>query len=280
MHYTLLVVITVVVSLVLIRVVRFFMQRYIRKSSEHLRVDPTNYQFFSNAVSFLIFLGAIIYIFNSIPALKDIGVSLFAGAGILAAIIGFASQKAFSNIISGIFIVIFKPFRVGDLITVGSDEGFVEDITLRHTIIKNFQNRRIIIPNANMSEQTIINSTISDPKIRNHFEIGISYDSDIDLAMKIIREEAEKHPATLDLRTAEEKADGEPIVDVRVIGTNDFSIDLKAWIWTSEHVGGFLMCADIRKSIKERFDREGVEIPFPYRTIVYKSDLPANAKKA
>src|SRR3990172_8509923 len=100
---------------------------------------------------------------------------------IIPAIVGFASQQAFSNIISGIFIVIFRPFRVNDIIKVGSlDAGMVEDITLRHTVIRSFENRRLISPNAVISEQTVLNSSIIVEKVCLFLYIGISFDSDVD----------------------------------------------------------------------------------------------------
>ena len=204
----------------------------------------------------------------------SLSVSLFAGAGILAVVIGFASQHAFANIVSGIFIVIFKPFRVGDRITIGTDvRGVVEDINLRHTIIRNFENKRIIVPNSIISNEKIENASIGDEKICRFVEFGISYDSNIDKAMKIMEKEALKHPLHIDNRSDEEKEKNDPIVRVRVIGFADSSVNLRAWVWAKDSPDAFTLGCDLNKSIKERFDKEGIEIPFPYRTIVYKKDL-------
>lgn len=251
---------------------RVFMRRYFERSSQVLRVDPTRYRFFKNAVSFIIFLAALIIIFYTIPELRSIGVSLFAGAGILAIIIGFASQAAFANIISGLFIVSSKPFRVGDYIKI-SDEffGTVEDITLRHTVIRNNENRRIIIPNTVINNQTIVNSNIIDEKVCSLIEVGISYGSDINLAIRLIQEETMKHPLFIDNRTEEQVAANEPQVVVRVMGFGDSSVNLRAYAWAISSMNAFIMRTDLYKAIKERFDREGVEIPFPYRTIVMKN---------
>ncbi|WP_245558460.1 mechanosensitive ion channel family protein [Fulvivirga imtechensis] len=247
------------------------MSKFVKAASSKLNVDPTKYNFLKNAVSFIVFMIAIIVIFQSIPPLRAYGVTLFASAGILAAIVGFASQSAFSNIISGVFIVIFKPFRVDDIINIGElHAGVVEDITLRHTIIKNFENRRIVIPNSIISEQTITNSTLTEDKVCMFVFMGISYDSDIDLAMKIIQEEAEKHPFQIDNRSQEDVDKGIPEIIVRLIGFGDSSVNLRASVWASNPRDGFAMKCDLHKSIKERFDQEGIEIPFPYRTIVYK----------
>ncbi len=91
---------------------------------------------------------------------------------------------------------------MGDIIEMSNThKGIVEEITLRHTIIKDFENRRIIVPNSVISDDIIINSNITDENIRKWVEFGISYDSNVDKAIKIIQEEAEKHPYFIDNRT-------------------------------------------------------------------------------
>ena len=202
------------------------------------------------------------------------GTALFAGAGIIAMVIGFASQKAFSNIISGIFILIFKPFRVNDTIEfLNSTKGVVEEITLRHTIIRNYENRRVIIPNGNISDDTIINSNIIDKKIRMHIVFGISYDSNIEKATKIIQEESMKHASFLDNRSEDDKLNNKPAVNVRLIELADFSVKLKAYVWSSNNDDAYALKCDVMKSVFDRFNKEGIEVPFPYRTIVYKNDI-------
>ncbi|MBU0457499.1 MAG: mechanosensitive ion channel family protein [Nanoarchaeota archaeon] len=278
----------IIVAVVLIittisqKIIKYLIVRAFRKSSRILKVDETNYKFFQHVVSAIIYLvgiGVAIYV---IPSLRTLSVSLFAGAGILAVVIGFASQQALSNVISGMLITIYKPFRVGDRIKIGTDEsmlGIVEDINLRHTTIKTFENRRIIVPNSIISTEKIENSNMGDEKIRKYIDFSISYDSNINLAMKIMREETLNHSFLIDNRTEEEKKKNEPIVPVRLIGFADSSVNLRAWVWTKDSASSFILGCDLRKSIKERFDKEGIEIPFPYRTIVYKNDLDKAGKK-
>ena len=261
------------------RLIRWVIDKFIKASAEHLKIDSTQFKFLKNAVSYIIWITAFILIIYSIPELKTIAVGLFAGAGILAIIVGFAGQQAFANIISGIFIIIFKPFRVGDIIRMGDNFfGTVEDITLRHTVILNFENKRIIIPNSVISNETLVNDSIDDAKICRWIEFGISYDSDVEKAIKIIQEEAVKHPNCLDNRTKEEIENGVPQVVVRLISFGDFSINLRAYVWAKTTRDGFILHTDINRSIKKRFDKEGIEIPFPYRTIVYKKDLDENSQ--
>ncbi len=266
-------------AVILTRIVRWFINKSFITTSDKLNVDPTRYKFFRNAISFIIWLIALAAVISLVPKLKTLAITLFAGAGILVAIIGFAAQQAFSNIISGIFIILFKPFRVGDMIRVGSlDYGIVEDITLRHTVIINFENKRIIIPNSVISSETITNDSIDDIKVCRFVDMGISYDSDIDLATRIMQEEALKHSGCIDVRSEEQKKKGVPQVNVRLISFGDSSVNLRALVWTDNPFNANQMNSDLNKAIKKRFDSEGVEIPFPYRTLVYKKDVPPNAK--
>lgn len=273
-YYLILIVGTILIAFILSIIFRKLVNLGVKKYSTVIKSDPTNFSFLKNAIPFIIFSIAIIFIFYKIPFLKSLGTALFAGAGILAAIIGFASQKAFANIISGIFILMFKPFRVGDTVelTLGK-KGVVEEITLRHTVIKDYENRRIIIPNSQISDDVIINSSISDESIRKFVEFGISYDSDVDKAIKIIQEEAEKHPMFIDHRSKEEKSKNIPPVLLRMVGHGDFSINLRAYVWTANNDNAFTLQCDLLYNVKKRFDYEGIEIPFPYRTIVYKKDI-------
>ena len=274
LQYTLLIFIILISAYITSWFLRNMLGRFLKTATQKLIVDPTKFNFLKNGVSFTIYTLAIIFIFYSIPDLKSIGISLFAGAGIFAAIIGFASQQAFSNIISGIFIVIFEPFRVGDVIKIGTDIfGTVEDITLRHVVINGMENRRVVIPNSVISSQTIINSSITDEKICIFLEIGISYDSDIDLAMQIMQDEAMKHAHFIDNRTEEDKEKAIHPVIVRVISLGDFSVTLRANVWTKDSPTAFAMRCDLMKSIKEKFDKEGIEIPFPHRTLIIKKDV-------
>jgi small-conductance mechanosensitive channel len=265
----------IIFAYILAFISRKILSKAILRRSEYLNEDPTKFVFLKNSVSFIIIIIAIIIIFLITPKLNDIGKGLFAGAGILAATIGFASQGVFSNILSGIFILIFKPFSVRDTLELKSDslKGVVEEITLRHTVIRNYENRRIIIPNNLISETILINSSIIEEKINKHIEFGISYDSDIDLAKNIIEDEIIKHPLFLDDRTKKEKKEKNPSVTTRVVALGDFSVQIRAYVWTNSNDDAFTLQCDIFESVKKRFDKEGIEIPFPYRTIVMKEKL-------
>jgi small-conductance mechanosensitive channel len=249
--------ITFVLSLVL----RFLVGRFVKGAARKLKVDPTRYNFFKNAVDFILFFVAVVIIFRSIPSLRTYGTGLITGAGVLAAIVGFASQSAFSNIISGVFLVIFKPFSVGDRVKIGqSYTGDVEDITLRHTVIKDFENRRVIMPNSVISNETIINSNTIDEKICVFIEVAVSFKTNLDRAMAIIQEESMKHRFYIDNRTEFDIERGDHEVMVRVLTFLNGGILLRAYVWTRNATDAFDLKCDLNKSIKERFDKEGIEL--------------------
>ena len=272
LDYVIFVSVVLLASFILVRISRFFFRRTLIRAAEQLNMDPTRYYFLSNAIGFLIFLTAIMIILFSIPELKELGLTLFAGAGVLAAIIGFASQAAFSNIISGIFIVIFKPFRVGDTIKISNLYfGTVEDITLRHSIIGDIENKRFIIPNSVMSSEVIHNYLITDEKVANQIYFGVSYSANLDKVFELIRDEAEKHPNLIDNRTKDEISEGIPKIYLRVMEWAESSIQIRATLWSEDPGKGFDMKCDLLKSVKDRFDQEGIEIPYPHRSIILKN---------
>lgn len=237
--------------------------------------DMTRLRFTNNAISMVIWFVAIGLIIYTIPKFKAVAITMFAGAGILVAILGFAAQSAFANIISGIFIVMSRPFRVGDLIVIGTQyEGFVEDITLRHTVITDFQNRRIIIPNATVGNADIMNSTIEDPKMIVYVEISVSYDTDIEQAFDIVREEAMRHKWCIDNRTKAEIAEGIPAVVVRVVSMSNGALTLRAYVWVPEPSMSYVVRYELYHQIKKRFDAAGIQMPFPYRGLLQNQPNP------
>jgi small-conductance mechanosensitive channel len=261
-------------AFVLERSIRILLKRfYLRSDKGH--EDRTRYRFLRNGTRFIVGLIALATIIYSIPSFKHVAVTLFAGAGILVAILGFAAQGAFSNIISGVFIVSFKPFRVGDWLNIGSLGGTVEDITLRHTVLVTGENRRVIIPNSKISDETIINSTIIDPSICGYIEVRVSHESDLTKAMRVLQEECEQHPDCIDRRTPEEVKAGTPKVTVRVVVMNEWGLTLRAYAWAADPTLARMMRYDVNRSVKLAFDRAGISMPYAQRTITTQQSPPA-----
>lgn len=266
--------ITVIVILLLMFLAQYLLRRAFKrfeKSRVHTELeDTTNYRFMYYALLAVIYLTGIGFAIWNIPTLKHVAQSMLASAGILAVVVGFAAQQALGNIISGIFIVMFKPYRINDRITVKDTlSGIVEDINLRHTIIRNFENQRIIIPNSVISNEILVNSNYNDDQICRFIEVGISYNSDIDRAKEIIAQEIENHPFNIDVRKEEDIEKGVPRVMVKVLTLGESSVNLRGWAWASDPASGFMMQCEVIESVKKRFDKEGIVIPFPQRTISY-----------
>lgn len=255
---------------ILAQLVNRFFQRLILKSAVERGHDPTNYKFLRHIARAAVYtLGLSIAIYQ-VPPLRNLANTLLASAGLLTIVVGFAAQSALSNLVGGFFIILFKPFRINDRVTIIGISGIVEDISLRHTVIRDFENRRVIIPNSKVSDDVIINADYAEERICRFIEIGISYDSDIDLAKHIMQNEVQNHPLNIDVRTPEQLELGAPRVVVRVLSLGDSSVNLRAWAWAKDQADAFGMGCDLMESIKKRFDREGIEIPFPHRTLVRK----------
>jgi small conductance mechanosensitive channel len=172
--------------------------------------------------------------------------------------IGFAMQDVLSNFVAGIFIYTDKPFKIGDWIEWDGNSGVVQDISLRVTRVKTFDNELLTVPNSQLTDG-VIKNPVAEDKLRLKFTFGIGYDDNIDKATEIIIEEAEKHAEILD----------DPAPSVRLIELGDSSVGLQSRIWISQPSrADFVKTrAEYVKNVKQRFDEADINIPYPNRTI-------------
>jgi small-conductance mechanosensitive channel len=263
----------------LVRSLNWLLRRYIRKKTEELNVDDaTRFGFLRHLLNRLLYAAVAVLVIYQFPALRGVAWSLTAGAGVFAAILGFASQQAFSNIISGLFIVSFKPFRVHDRVKIGDKFfGDIEDINLRHTVIRNFENQRIIIPNSVISAETIVNATIVDQRTIRYVDMTVGLEADAERAIEIMRQEIENHPLWIDARTSAGVARGEPKTYIKVVGFNEYGVQIRAYAWAASPPDAWELGTDLNLSIKKRFQAEGIEIPYPYRNVIIKDAPRASA---
>lgn len=215
---------------------------------------------------------ALSVIFMQINALKSIVTALLASGGIIAVVIGLASQEAASNIINGIMIFTYKPYTVGDFINIPEHnvKGKVIDIALRHTIMETLEKTQIIIPNTLMNKAVIENISNVPNKKANYLYIDISYESDVNKAIAIIQKETKKHPLFVDPRSTIEKEEQIESVPVYCIDFKESAVGLRATVTSLDNANGFIMLSDLRLSIKEAFEQEGITIPYPHTVIVNK----------
>lgn len=260
---------------VIAKIVSWLLEKlFSRLTSIRLHIDPTLAAVLRRIVVFIIYTVGIIEIIMGIPQLQALAYSLFAGAGVIAIIVGYAGKDILSNILSGIVIALFEPFKIEDHILFHNEYGTVEDITLRHTVIRTRDQRRIIVPNSVVSSEIITNYSLKDPRVKKNIDITISYDSSIDKARKIMVEEAKKHPDIL--RGTSKKQSYAPKVYVEQLA--DSGVILRLETWAEDEEKGYYAARDLRETIKKQFDKETIEIPYPYRTIVYKNDMKKKRK--
>ncbi|WP_226010209.1 mechanosensitive ion channel family protein [Halomicrobium salinisoli] len=188
---------------------------------------------------------------NILTALATVG-----AAATLA--IGFAMQDVLKNFVAGIFIYTDEPFRIGDWIEWDDNAGIVEDISLRVSRVRTFDNELLTVPNSQLTDDVIKNPVAKD-KLRMKIDFGIGYDDDIQAATEIVVEEAEAHPEILE----------DPAPSVRLVELGDSSVGLQSRVWIANPSrSDFVKVkSDYVQAVKERFDDQDVDIPYPNRTI-------------
>ncbi len=190
--------------------------------------------------------------------LQELGVklsTLLGAAGIIGIALGFASQTSVSNIISGLFLIGEKPFEVGDLITVGDKKGVVLSIDLLSIKIRTVDNQFIRIPNENIIKTEVTNIT-RFPIRRMDLTLGVAYKEDIRRVLEVLKDIADKNVLILD----------EPEPFIMFTGFGDSALEIKYGVWFAKDDWKKAK-TELMLNIKERFDAEGIEIPFPHRTI-------------
>jgi small-conductance mechanosensitive channel len=182
--------------------------------------------------------------------------AVFGGAIALA--VGFAAQDLLGNFVAGIFILKDKPFEVGDWIQWNGNTGRVEDIDLRVSRVRTFDNERITVPNGDLANNAVTNP-VAYETLRQKFVFGIGYDDDISQATDIIVEEAEAHEAILD----------DPGVSVRLVELGDSAVGLQSRWWIADpDRGDFVRVrSEYVTAVKEAFDEVGIDMPYVHRQL-------------
>ena len=186
---------------------------------------------------------------------------------------GLAAQEALGSVVSGVMILLFKPFKMGAVVRyVDSDiTGTVEEITLHHTAVRTVENKRVIIPNSKMNSAIIENADYADSRICVFLTVGVSYESDLKKAKELLAAEVAQQPTYLDVRTEQQKHDGAPKVTVVVLELADSSVTLRASLWAKDNATAFALKCAVLEDIKQTYDREGIEIAYPHMQVVSSS---------
>lgn len=197
-----------------------------------------------------------IYIFATLTIADQLQInikSLLAGVGVMGLAISFAAQDTVGNMISGIVIIIDKPFKEGDWIALGDMQATVTAIRLRTTVLTTFDNETVVVPNKNISQERVINFTMM-PKIRVKIPIGIAYKENISEARTALLGTVKDDTRIL--------SDPAPVVIVSNLGDSSVNLQLRFWIEDSASQYSFFW--EYTEKCKNALDRAGIEIPFPH----------------
>ena len=272
--------IVLIITFMIAYLVKIAMRWFYRKISRKRKIKAGGFYLISVMVRLIIIILGISYAISLEPMVRSLSTSLLASAGLATAIIGFAAKDVLSNFVSGAVIILFRPFTVTEWINVENvHEGVVEEISLVFTVIRDRTHRRMIIPNSKILSNYVVNSSYKDERLCQYVEFGISYGSDVKLAKKIIREIAEVHPLCIDNRTKKQKREDFPIVEVRLIEFGDFAIKLRALVWVKDALDARHVKWALNEPVKDQFDQAGIEIPLPYRNLIFKNEPTANFKR-
>ncbi|HMB49519.1 mechanosensitive ion channel family protein [Natronoarchaeum rubrum] len=184
--------------------------------------------------------------------------SLATIAAAAALAIGLATQNVISNFVSGVFIYADKPFRIGDWIEWNDNSGVVEDISLRVTRVRTFDNELLTVPNSDLTSN-VVKNPVAKEKLRLKFVFGIGYDDDIQQATDIIVEEAENHPDIMD--------DPAPTVRLTELNSSDVGLQSRIWIDQPSRADYVKTRGEYVTNVKARFDEVGIDIPYPQREL-------------
>jgi small conductance mechanosensitive channel len=244
------------------RALRLAVQRVLARDKGY--VDRTTINFLAQLARMGVYVFAFICYAHIIPALAGLGTAWLASVSVISVIVGLAAQNTLGNLIAGISLLLYRPFKVGDRLQVtaptGLETGVIESLNLGYTVLKTDDNRRVVVPNSAMASQTTVNLTGEDPRMMCTVPFTISYHSDLDKARAIILELARQHPLAKQVL-------GCPVTQVGPVGV---VITVSAWC-SDVGAAGQLKC-DLLEQIHRRFAKEGIEPPLPQTVVTLKRE--------
>lgn len=252
-----------IVYLILFLILFMFASRVIRDTLQNRVLPRTRLDIGARAsfVNIVIYAFWILAIYTGINILGINLSSLAFMAGALGIGIGFGLQNIVNNFVSGIILLFDPSIQVGDMVQMGDDWGMVSRINIRTTIVQNFDNASLIIPNSQMLSNKITNWSFQDPKVRRQVDVGVAYGSDVQLARKLLLQIAEEMPEVL--------GDPAPWVDFMDFGDSALIFRIRFWISSPDY--WLTAPTEFRFRIDEEFRKHGIEIAFPQQDIHIRS---------
>ena len=241
-----------IVVTVLIIVVGFWLvkvlMKLLGKSRLYSKLDPSVKSFLDSFIKFILKAVVIVTAITYAGVPMATVIALVGSAGVA---IGLALQGGLSNVAGGVLILMNRPFKVGDYISVSGNDGTVESISLFYTTIKSYDGKRIVLPNGTVTSSVVVNVFAEDHR-RVDLVFSASYSSDIDHVKKTLLEVASENSRVL----------SDPVPVALMTEQADYALKytLRAWVKTPDYWDATV---ELNEGVKKAFDREGIEIPFP-----------------
>jgi len=240
------------------RIVIGFVVRAIARTMEKNDVDITLTTFICNLVRIALLIVVIIAAIGQVGIQTTSFIAIFGAAGLA---VGLALQGSLSNFASGVLIVLFRPYKVGDFVEAAGVSGVVTQVQILTTILKTGDNKQVIVPNSQIMDSIITNYSANDTR-RVDMVIGVSYEDDLDKVRKTLEA----------IIAADDRVLKDPAPKIAVSALADSSVNfiVRPWCATSDY---WAVMFDLTETIKKRFDEEGISFPFPQQDVhLYKAE--------
>lgn len=226
--------------------------RGIRSVMTRHKIDPALISFAASLAYFALLAFVVVATLEQLGVKATSFVAIIGAAGLA---VGLALQGSLSNFAAGVLIILFRPFKIGDYIEAASTAGVVKEITILTTVLATPDNKKIIVPNSAVMAGTITNFSANDTR-RLDLVFGVSYSSDLARVKQVLEEIIAAEPRCL--------KDPEPTVGVLALADSSINFAVRPWVKTSDYWPTYF---DLQMRVKNRFDEEGISIPFPQRDV-------------
>jgi small-conductance mechanosensitive channel len=239
------------------RMLHLAVRRVLARDTQY--VDRTTINFLAQLARFGVYLFAFISYAHVVPSLAKLGTAWLASVSVISVIFGMAAQNTLGNLIAGISLLLYRPFKVGDRLQVaaptGLETGVIESLDLGYTVLKTDDNRRVVVPNSSIASQTTINLSSEDPQVLSSIPFAISNDSDIDKARAVLVELARKHPNT-------KEVSGCPVTQIGPGG-----VVLTLIVRCADAGAAGAIKPDLLEQAHRQFTQAGIQVPFPHTVV-------------
>ncbi len=249
------------------QLLRVIVQRALARD-KHDHFDRMGVKFFAKLLRYCVYVVAVVAYAHFVPALSGLGAASLTSISVITIVVGLAAQNTLGNLVAGISLLLYRPFKLGDRLQVlaptGVEIGTVENLTLGYTLLKTDDNRRVVVPNSLMASQTSINLTGDDPRILCSVPISLGYGADIDQARGILLSLAAKHPKV-------QAISGCPLTQ---LGGSGLILTLD--VWCADALTAITLKSDLLEQATKRFAASGISVSLP-QTIRLVNDVRPTA---